>query len=150
MGLDMYLLNNKDWDQELAYWRKANQIHYWFVKNIQDGKDDCGFYPVTKEKLQKLLDLCIQVKNSSELIKGIIINGYTFKNGKEFPCYEDGMIIKDNSTAENILPVYKGFFFGSYQYDQYYLKDIYYTIDVLTELINNYNFEFGMYYHSSW
>ena len=27
---------------EAAYWRKANQIHNWFVENIQDGEDDCS------------------------------------------------------------------------------------------------------------
>ena len=27
---------------DVGYWRKANAIHDWFVKNIQDGKDNCG------------------------------------------------------------------------------------------------------------
>ena len=26
----------------VAYWRKFNALHNWFVNNIQDGKDDCG------------------------------------------------------------------------------------------------------------
>ena len=40
-----------------AYWRKANQIHKWFVDNVQRGVDDCGDYYVSHEKLQPLLDL---------------------------------------------------------------------------------------------
>lgn len=40
-----------------AYWRKANQIHKWFVDNVQRGVDDCGNYYVSREKLQELLDL---------------------------------------------------------------------------------------------
>ena len=40
-----------------AYWRKANQIHKWFVDNVQRGVDDCGDYYVSHEKLQALLDL---------------------------------------------------------------------------------------------
>ena len=28
--------------EELGYWRKANQIHRWFVENVQDGVDNCG------------------------------------------------------------------------------------------------------------
>ncbi len=40
-----------------AYWRKANQIHAWFVKKVQGGNDDCGDYYVSHEKLQALLDL---------------------------------------------------------------------------------------------
>lgn len=78
MGLDMMLLNARyyvsDWsDKELSknlnkitenirkgynvqyitvevmYWRKSNQIHNWFVKNVQNGVDDV--YIFTKEKL---------------------------------------------------------------------------------------------------
>ena len=41
---------------ELAYWRKANQIHKWFVDNVQEGVDNCGEYYVSHEKLQELLD----------------------------------------------------------------------------------------------
>ena len=41
-----------------AYWRKANQIHNWFVTNIQEGNDNCGEYYVSQEKLIELLALC--------------------------------------------------------------------------------------------
>lgn len=40
---------------DVGYWRKANQIHKWFVDNIQDGNDDCGKYYVSKEQLRDLL-----------------------------------------------------------------------------------------------
>lgn len=43
---------------ELFYWRKANQIHKWFVDNVQDGRDDCGYYTVEREHLVTLRDLC--------------------------------------------------------------------------------------------
>ena len=48
-------------DVEVAYWRKANAIHNWMVKNIQYGKDDCGKYYFSPEKMQKLLDACYTV-----------------------------------------------------------------------------------------
>jgi len=48
--------------EEVGYWRKANQIHRWFVKNVQRGNDDCGSYWVSKEKLEELLDVCKQIK----------------------------------------------------------------------------------------
>ncbi len=31
--------------EEVAYWRKANAIHKWFVENVQDGQDDCAPSP---------------------------------------------------------------------------------------------------------
>lgn len=40
-----------------VYWRKANQIHKWFVDNVQGGNDNCGEYYVSQDKLQELLDL---------------------------------------------------------------------------------------------
>jgi hypothetical protein len=45
----------------VGYWRKANQIHKWFVDNIQEGVDDCGDYYVSRESLQALRALCQQV-----------------------------------------------------------------------------------------
>lgn len=46
----------------IAYWRKANQIHQWFVDNCQDGEDDCKLYYVDRPQLEELLNLCKQVK----------------------------------------------------------------------------------------
>lgn len=43
---------------EAMYWRKANQIHKWFVDNVQEGNDDCGNYYVSWEQLKALHDLC--------------------------------------------------------------------------------------------
>ena len=45
----------------MAYWRKCNQIHQWFVDNVQDGEDNCGTYFVSRDNLTELLDLCKQV-----------------------------------------------------------------------------------------
>jgi hypothetical protein len=38
-----------------AYWRKANQIHKWFVTNVQNDEDDCGEYYVSHDRLKELL-----------------------------------------------------------------------------------------------
>ena len=37
----------------VAYWRKANAIHQWFVQHVQNGQDDCNEYHVTREQLQR-------------------------------------------------------------------------------------------------
>lgn len=44
--------------EEVAYWRKENHIHKWFVDNVQSGKDDCGEYPVSVKQLEALYSLC--------------------------------------------------------------------------------------------
>mgnify|MGYP003666151800 CR=1 FL=1 len=43
---------------EAAYWRKANQIHAWFVKHVQGGEDECRPHHVPREKLLELKDTC--------------------------------------------------------------------------------------------
>jgi hypothetical protein len=48
--------------EQVMYWRKANAIHQWFVKNVQDGVDDCRTAHVATEQLAELLEVCKQVK----------------------------------------------------------------------------------------
>lgn len=54
----------------VAYWRKANQIHGWFVANVQDGKDECQEAYVEREKLVELRDLAKRAadEKNSELL----------------------------------------------------------------------------------
>ena len=60
MGLDMYLSgkNSDGSTTEVAYWRKANAIHRWFVNNVQDGIDECQETIVTRNQLFTLLQIC--------------------------------------------------------------------------------------------
>jgi hypothetical protein len=50
-----------------GYWRKANQIHRWFVQNVQEGQDDCGNYYVSRQHLLDLKELCVKVIADKEL-----------------------------------------------------------------------------------
>jgi hypothetical protein len=52
---------------KVGYWRKANQIHKWFVDNVQEGVDDCGKYFFEREKLVELLTLCQQISVDKSL-----------------------------------------------------------------------------------
>lgn len=51
------------------YWRKSNQIHAWFVENVQGGNDDCRPYEVNIEDMRKLHGIVkAQLKNKKEII----------------------------------------------------------------------------------
>ena len=109
--------------ESVGYWRKANAIHKWFVDNVQDGEDDCGYYEVTKEKLEELLDICIQVRDSSRM----------------------------EEIAQELLPTQCGFFFGSTAYDEWYVDDLIETISILTKALKETDFDNQMVvYVSSW
>jgi hypothetical protein len=139
--------------EEVAYWRKANQIHKWFVENVQGGNDDCKEYYVDREQLKELLATVSTVLQGSQLVAGKVTNGYTLSaEGEKVvrnPIVEDGQRIADPSVASALLPVQEGFFFGSTDYDQYYHEDLTYTRDTLTALLAEQdNGEF--YYRASW
>lgn len=137
---------------EVGYWRKANAIHRWFVENVQNDVDDCGRYEVSKEQLETLLEVCNEVLENSELVEGQIGNGYTFDtNGNKIMHYEEGKYIEDPSVAEELLPTTSGFFFGSTDYDEYYISDIEHTVDIIKEALATTDFDREMIvYCSSW
>jgi len=56
----------------LAYWRKANHIHRWFVENVQGGDDDCEEYHVSEEDIKRLLELCNAVAGNHDLAKELL------------------------------------------------------------------------------
>ena len=54
-----------DW-AELAYWRKFNALHAWFVRNVQNNVDDCGAYPVSRAQLVELIELLKQAQHTQD------------------------------------------------------------------------------------
>ncbi len=58
--------------EDSIYWRKANQIHAWFVANVQDDVDDCRETYVKYEKLKELLELCKQVQTDHSLAEELL------------------------------------------------------------------------------
>ena len=86
--------------EEVGYWRKANQIHNWFVTNVQNGTDDCASYWVSREKLEELLDLCRKISEDNSLAESLLpsASGFFF-GGTE---YDDWYFDNINSTIEII------------------------------------------------
>ena len=162
MGLDMYLTARKyiwtsedelqtqikevvkpfmaEWEPKeitfrVGYWRKANQIHDWFVKNVQDNEDDCKEYYVERGKLTELYQVVCEVLEARNT----------------------------EVAAEKLSPA-AGFFFGSTEIDDWYWQDLENTKEILQPLIDAYNeadklgdkshthpiYKYDFYYQSSW
>ena len=111
--------------ESVAYWRKSNHIHQWFVTNCQGGEDQCQESYVERGQLQKLVDICKQVKESLE------------KSGK------------NTELAEELLPTQSGFFFGGTEYDQWYVQGLDETINQIEPLLQEEG-DGDFYYQASW
>jgi len=141
-------------EEEIFYWRKANQIHKWFIDNCADGVDECQRIYVYSSQLKKLMNVCEQVLIESKLVPGIVKNGEYANVETDFKLKDNlivGKVIKDFSYAAEHLPTAEGFFFGSKEYNEWYYDDVKETLEFLRELQDE-NGEFpGIYYYqASW
>ena len=93
------------------YWRKANAIHNWFVKNVQDGTDDCGSYSVSTDKLLELQSDCEVVLAFPEKAQFILptSSGFFF-GGTEFDEWYFSGLQHTRDKIKKILtdPAFKG------------------------------------------
>ena len=106
---------------KLGYWRKANAIHNWFVENVQDGKDDCGRYYVSAEKLTELKAVCEKVLEDTKKAPGLL----PVKAGFFFGSYD-------------------------YE-EGWYIESVRKTIAIIEKILANPDHEtWSMYYQSSW
>ena len=142
--------------ERIAYWRKANAIHAWFVNNVQDGVDECQQASFSVEKMQELVDLCKLVLKTAETKDGKVVNGQTFKDGKWEDIMADGIVVTNPEEVAELLPPMEGFFFGSTDVDGYFLEDVQSTIDQLEPYLAKdeegkyIHYSSDFYYQSSW
>lgn len=88
----------KEIEIEAGYWRKANHIHKWFVDHVQQGEDDCDTYPVSREKLTELLELCQRVLGFRHLANELLPTQEGFFFGST--SYDDGYYLDIESTIQ--------------------------------------------------
>jgi hypothetical protein len=102
--------------EEIAYWRKDNHIHRWFVENVQNSVDDCGYYHVSKEKLQELEKACDLVLKDNSLAENFIPtqDGFFFGSTEYDEYYYDALQkTKEAMEAALILSDEYDFFYHS-------------------------------------
>ena len=88
---------------EVMYWRKANEIHQWFVDNVQNGVDDCGTYRVRNEDLRKLRDLCNEVLADHTKAKDLLPTQSGFFFGST--DYDEYYFESLKYTSENLTKI---------------------------------------------
>ena len=152
-GKEIKLDNPKTVSEEVGYWRKANQIHNWFVENVQNGEDDCKSYEVSRKELETLLNLCREVKKRAKIVDGDLITENIFEGGRIKKEKRVIKIIENKEEIHDLLPTCSGFFFGDTEYNEYYMDDIDSTIEILENVLKQEPPEGVLQwfeYHSSW
>lgn len=95
----------------VGYWRKANAIHAWFVRECANGVDECQPIPVRNGKLREL-----------KVVIEYLIDIADLPSVKE--------------EIEKLLPPTAGFFFGDTEVNEYYWADLRHTLDILNRAID--------------
>lgn len=199
MGLDMYLcrhpkgeteaqrdaLQRKLWREgfyaykekysdvrEIAYWRKANFLHGYIVKEYAGGEDECQEIPLDIEDIKSILDRVKAVWDILE--KGFLceaepvkdkdglIERCEFKEGGKREAIKDydfahhvfgGYWLVDERTAERcreLLPPCDGFFFGGQSIGKRYTYNVWDTVRQLEKAIREDNGSYQYVYQASW
>lgn len=91
--------------EDVGYWRKANQIHKWFVDNVQGGVDDCSKYEVDVEKLKELLRICKKVKKDHSLAEKLLPTQEGFFFGGT--SYDEYYFYDIDTTIQILTPLLK-------------------------------------------
>ena len=94
----------------MGYWRKVNHIHNWFVQNHANGLDECQKIYVSRSDLQCLLDCCDAVL----AMRGTAVG---------------------EQVAKDVLPPSAGFFFGTYEIDEWYYHGIEQTVEIINRCL---------------
>lgn len=98
----------------IAYWRKANAVHKWFVDNVQDGKDECQHSYVSREQLQELVNNCNHILKNKGAAKNVLPSksGFFFGNTDYDDGYYDNLEYTSKRLTEILNnPKFKGWDF---------------------------------------
>jgi hypothetical protein len=113
----------------VIYWRKANQVHGWFVDKLADGVDECQRISVSRDNLVKLHETCSVLLDT-----------------------------RSNELARELLPPTDGFFFqaggGEAKLDEGYWLDLQHTHEELSKLLEQITeenkWDYNIEYQASW
>lgn len=111
MGLDIYFWSKKNDDEEVAYFRKHNHLLPYF-----GYEDDCSELTITKAQVEDFVSDCNEVLEHW---------------GK--PDFEE--------VAKAKIPTEFGFFFGHYEYDEYYKQKLEQDLHKFTNLLTTFDWD---------
>lgn len=151
MGLDMYLSKKtyvKHWDHkgddnyEIIVKKAGKVVESINTKQITNIEEEVGYWRKANAIHQWFVD---NVQDGVDECQESFVPVSKLQELLDICLY----IKKDNKLADELLPTQGGFFFGSTDYDEWYLQTIDQTIEIL-EKIDLENTTDNFYYQSSW
>ena len=145
MGLDMYLTARqtafKNWKNPKLYNKLVQEAP--FALDFANVEVQVGYWRKSNQihawfvkHVQGGVDNCEEYRVTRDQLQLLVDN-----------CK---LVLMNREEAPNLLPPQEGFFFGSYEYDEYYWQDIQDTIDQLEKILNEYPEDWEFKYQSSW
>ena len=106
-----------------AQWRKANAIQRWMNDELAGGDmENCKSYPIDADKLDQLRQDCkavLEVKRRSTFVAA---------GGRA-----NTKMVEEVAEERGLYPM-EGYFFGTYDFDEWYFRDLEYTVAVIERL----------------
>ena len=174
-------ITSEEWDttDELAYWRKANCVHRWFLSNCKPlGRGSEEFRRVTKSDLVRFKSIiknvlkyafAIHHKENDDNIDSKFdmpvyeLNNIGFKRinknkigvnlkAKHIDPTAFDLELSDEGIdiAESLLPTEDGFFFGSTKYDSGYVSDLIDTYNIINNILDSDVFKYNIVFYYPW
>lgn len=106
---------------QVAYFRKVN-----FLMPFFNYEGNCEYVEIERTKVEELVDTCKEILDLNK------------KSGEDFTEYCIGKWKKD---AKAKLPTTSGFFFGSTEYDEYYLLDVQEVYDTFKNVLDTFDWD---------
>lgn len=177
-GLDYRRKNIRD-VRRVGYWRKVNRLHGFVVDTFAGGVDECQEIELSRADVETIFCRCVDAANvlsGKRLVcqKEVGRKGYdpVFEDDTsvepiviDFRCgyrkYSDALCDKAKDRywkvedcvrekLDAILPLKRGFFFGSYEYDVWYVYDLCQTISTLANILEGWDDNYRYVYQASW
>ena len=108
--------------EQVAYWRKFNALHGWFVNECGGGIDECQNINVDEDKLVELLETLKKVSDNFTMAKELLppVQGFFFGGDEIDEYYKEDV----NSTIKIIEELLKeheqskeyGLYSGDFEY----------------------------------
>lgn len=154
--------------ENVAYWRKVNAVHAWFVQTVQGGVDECQVgSSLTRDQLMELRDraklvlaarpeahrpisrIAYRLAERTAVTLAALIQDPQSPFGERQDAAMAFSQLQAHNVAELLLPPCGGFFFGDTTIDSYYYEDLSDTITQIDAVLESTDFDTHVVFYQS-